>query len=178
VLLAGLSTGNKIGLAVVAAVFIAFALSASFLAPRRRPDFPGRNGLSVFVIASLVLFAGMLTAVAVFGVESEEGAEAAIAHEGAGAQTIQVKESEYRIQLPALDSLRGGEVTFVVENAGKIPHDLVISGPHVVGKARTDLIQPGKSARLTVSLETGNYTLYCSVPGHRTLGMSARLSVG
>src|SRR5256886_11017311 len=54
------SSDLKIGMAVVAVVFIAFALSSSFLAPRRRPDFPGRNGLSVFVLASFVLFAAML----------------------------------------------------------------------------------------------------------------------
>jgi multisubunit Na+/H+ antiporter MnhB subunit len=70
--LAGLSTGHMVGLAVVAAVFISFALASSFLAPRRWPDFPGRQGLSVFVIACFVLFAAMLTAVEVFGVEKSE----------------------------------------------------------------------------------------------------------
>ena len=61
-----------VGLAVVAAIFIAFALTSSFLAPRRWPDFPGRQGLSVFIIACFVLFAAMLTAVEVFGVEKSE----------------------------------------------------------------------------------------------------------
>ena len=71
-MLAGLSTGHMVGLAVVAAIFIAFALASSFLAPRRWPDYPGKNGLSVFIIVSLVLFAAMLTAVEVFGVEEPE----------------------------------------------------------------------------------------------------------
>jgi hypothetical protein len=70
--LAALSTEHMVGLAVVAAIFIAFALACSFLAPRRWPDFPGPNGLSVFMIVSVVLFAAMLTAVAVFGVEEPE----------------------------------------------------------------------------------------------------------
>ena len=75
-LLAGLSTGNKIGLAVVGGAFILFALTSSFIVPRRRPDFPGKNGLSVFVLVSFVFFVAMLTAVSVFGVESEaKGAE-------------------------------------------------------------------------------------------------------
>jgi uncharacterized cupredoxin-like copper-binding protein len=181
VLLGALSTGNKIGLAVVAVVFIAFALTASFLAPRRRPDFPGRNGLSVFVIASIVLFAGMLTAVAVFGRESEEEASAAVGEGGAGGaaggQTIQVKESEYRIQLPTLETLKGGEYTFEVENTGQIPHNLVIEGPNVTGQS-TSLIQPGETLQLKVALETGTYTLYCSVDSHRAQGMSAKISVG
>ena len=57
-----MATGNIIGLSVVALVFVSFALISSFIAPRRWPDFPGKNGLSVFVIASFVLFAAMLTA--------------------------------------------------------------------------------------------------------------------
>jgi hypothetical protein len=74
-LLGGLSTGHMIGLAVVAAIFITFALVSSFLAPRRWPDFPGEHGLSVFVIACFVLFAAMLTAVEVFGKEKKEPAK-------------------------------------------------------------------------------------------------------
>ena len=53
-MLAALTTAHMIGLAVVAAIFIAFALASSFLAPRRWPDFPGPHGLSVFVIVTVV----------------------------------------------------------------------------------------------------------------------------
>jgi hypothetical protein len=67
VLGAELSTGHEVGLIVVAAVFIAFALGASFLVPRYKPDFPGPAGLSVFAIASLVLFGLMIAAVNFFG---------------------------------------------------------------------------------------------------------------
>ncbi len=63
----GLSTGHKVALIVVAAVFIAFALSASFLAPKKKPDFPGPNGLSVFVIGSLLMFVLMVLAINFFG---------------------------------------------------------------------------------------------------------------
>lgn len=64
---AELSTGHEVGLIVVAAIFIAFALAASFLVPRYKPDFPGPAGLSVFAIASLVLFGLMIAAVNFFG---------------------------------------------------------------------------------------------------------------
>jgi hypothetical protein len=67
VLGAELSTGHEVGLIVVAAVFIAFALAASFLVPRYKPDFPGPAGLSVFAIASLVLFGLMIAAINFFG---------------------------------------------------------------------------------------------------------------
>jgi hypothetical protein len=68
VLVAGeLPLGHEIGLIVVAAVFIAFALASSFLVPRYKPDFPGPAGLSVFAIASVVMFALMIVAVNFFG---------------------------------------------------------------------------------------------------------------
>jgi len=167
VLLAGLSTGHKIGLAVVALVFIGFALTSSFVAPRRRPDFPGKNGLSVFVIACFFMFAAMLSAVIVFGVESEaKGAETTTA----SGTTVQVQEKEYKITL-ATTTVHHGVVTFVVKNVGKIPHDLTVQG----GK-KTASIGPGKTAKLTVTLKRGSYTLYCSVPGHRQLGMVTKLT--
>jgi len=62
-----ISTAHEVGLVLVAAVFIAFALVCSFLVPRYKPDFPGPSGLSTFVIASLVLFGLMVAAVNFFG---------------------------------------------------------------------------------------------------------------
>jgi hypothetical protein len=64
---AELSTGHEVGLVVVAAVFIAFALAASFLVPRYKPDFPGPNGIGVFAIASIVMFVLMVAAINFFG---------------------------------------------------------------------------------------------------------------
>ncbi len=66
-LAADLTTGHKIALIVVAAAFIVFALASSFLVPRYKPDFPGPAGLSVFVIASLVMFGLMVAAINFFG---------------------------------------------------------------------------------------------------------------
>jgi hypothetical protein len=67
VLGAELTTAHEIGLIIVAGVFIAFALVSSFVAPRLKPDFPGPNGLSVFALASFVLFGLMLAAINFFG---------------------------------------------------------------------------------------------------------------
>jgi uncharacterized cupredoxin-like copper-binding protein len=179
VLLAGLSTGNKIGLAVVGAVFIAFALVSAFVIPRRHPDYPGKNGMSVFIIACLVLFAGMLTAVSVFDVEAEAkgGEKSGTAATPGPAKTIPVTESEFKIALPAESKLQGGNYTFAVKNAGKISHDLAITGSGLSGTPKTPLISPGGTAKLTVSLKAGTYTLYCTVPGHKAAGMVAKLSI-
>ena len=62
-----LPVGHEIGLVIVAAIFIAFALVSSFLVPRYKPDFPGPNGMGVFIIASIVVFALMVAAVNFFG---------------------------------------------------------------------------------------------------------------
>ena len=75
-MLLALSTGQKIGLAAVAAVFVSFSLLSALVVPRWRPDFPGR-AMRLYVPAVLVLFVGMMTAVFIFGKEKEEkkGAE-------------------------------------------------------------------------------------------------------
>ena len=75
-MLLGLTTDQKLGLAGTAAVFIAFSLVVALLIPRYRPDFPGRKGVGLFVVVTLLLMVAMIGAVVVFASE-DEGAEAA-----------------------------------------------------------------------------------------------------
>jgi mono/diheme cytochrome c family protein len=67
---AGLSTGNKIGLATVAAIFIIFALVSSFVLPRRYPNFPGR-AVGWYSALAVLFVVAMISAVFIFGKESE-----------------------------------------------------------------------------------------------------------
>lgn len=76
-LVLALTTGQKVGILVMAAIFIAFALVSAFWAPRLNPNYPGR-GLSVFIVVSLALFVLMIAAVVVFGAEGGEKAGAAL----------------------------------------------------------------------------------------------------
>jgi uncharacterized cupredoxin-like copper-binding protein len=198
VALYALSTGHKVGLAVVGAAFVVFALASSFLFPRFRPRYPGR-GLPAFIIVTFVFFFGMLTAVEVFGAEPKETkavaqteATTAVASSTstpsstaasttapattaaattAKPQTIQVTEKEFKITLsPA--SLRAGPVTFEVKNTGALPHDLAI-----VGGPKSPLIKPGGTGTLKVTLKAGKIELYCSVPGHKQAGMDVKTTV-
>jgi uncharacterized cupredoxin-like copper-binding protein len=173
VLLAGLTTGHAIGLGVVALIFVTFALLASFVGPRWRPDFPGKSGLRIFIVISVLLFVAMLGAVAVFGAEKTEKVAEAQAVVAAG-KPVPVTENEFHVILAA-KTLPAGTYTFVVKNAGKIQHDLAVQGGAV--NAKTALINPGSTAKLTVKLPAGTYTLYCTVPGHRAAGMAAKLTV-
>ena len=178
--LLALSTSHKLGLGLMGAVFIAFALASSFLLPRYRPDYPGR-ALRWFVLAALVLFAGMLTAVEFFGREpAEAGAKgesttATTTGPTTGAKKVAVTEKEFKIEL-ASSSLAAGSYEFDLKNVGKIPHDLTIDGPGVA-KAHTPTIGGGATATLKVTLKAGTYDFYCSVPGHKQLGMDLKIKV-
>ncbi|HEX5449866.1 MAG TPA: c-type cytochrome [Gaiellaceae bacterium] len=68
---AGLSTGHKVGLVVVGAAFIIFALISSFVLPRFNENFPGR-GLGWYVVLCVVFFVAMISAVIFFGREKPE----------------------------------------------------------------------------------------------------------
>ena len=187
-MLLALSTWHKIGLAGVGAVFIVFALASSFLFPRYRPSYPaGRLGW--FIVVTLVLFVGMLAAVEIFGREPAEKAAAeneptssastsatTTAGGGGGAgQTVQVSEKEFKITLPST-TLKPGSYVFDLSNDGKIPHDLTIDGPGVSNE-KTPVINGGQHATLKVKLTAGQYDFYCSVPGHKQLGMDVKVKV-
>lgn len=64
-----------------------------------------------------------------------------------------------------------GEVTIVYENDDSIPHTLVIDG------IDTDEFKLVDDDEGSVELEAGDYTLFCDVPGHRSAGMEATLTV-
>src|SRR5919206_3258794 len=67
---AGLSTGQKIGIAAVGAAFILFSLVSSFVLPRRDANFPGRF-VWLYVLLGALFVIAMLSAVIVFGKEKE-----------------------------------------------------------------------------------------------------------
>ena len=75
-LVAALTSGQKIGIATVGAAFIVFALVCSFLLPRRSPNFPGKH-VGWFVVVCVAFLIAMLSAVLVFGKEKAEPAGAA-----------------------------------------------------------------------------------------------------
>ena len=88
---AALSTGNKIGLAVVGGAFIVFSLVSALVLPARYPNFPGRH-IGWYVAAGVLFFVAMISAVLVFGVEKKEAEPAgevttAAATTNAGATT-------------------------------------------------------------------------------------------
>jgi plastocyanin len=177
VLLLGLTAAHKIGLLVMGLIFIFFSLFSAFVAPRRWANYPGRF-FSVFIVGCFVLFALMIAAVEVFGAEPEESAKASESAPAAGQKrALAVSESEWKVVLPPSAKLKPGTYTLHVTNKGTVVHNLYVNGPGVKNKGTRNL-NPGQSANLTVTLGTGTYDVYCAIPGHKQLGMDAKLPVG
>jgi uncharacterized cupredoxin-like copper-binding protein len=86
-----------------------------------------------------------------------------------------VTESEFTITLPS-KSLSAGTYTFKVTNKGKFAHDLVVDGPGVQDKTSA-IVAPGSTGDLTVTLQKGSYEFYCSVDGHKDMGMDVTVQV-
>ena len=192
-MLAAVATEDKIALGGIALLFIVFALLSSMVIPRWRPEFPGKRR-NLFLVATGVLFVAMLAAVELFAVEEEEhaaeaaemettehasesGSETVVATQASGnAQVIEVVGTEFKFELPRAE-LAPGTYAFELHNEGETPHDLVVEGESA-DDHRTPVIGPGKTARVTVALEPGEYKVYCSVPGHEEAGMRVELTVG
>jgi uncharacterized cupredoxin-like copper-binding protein len=69
-----------------------------------------------------------------------------------------------------------GDVTFVVQNGSGLAHNFGIEGNGV--KAVSKTIGAKKTVNLTLKgLAPGEYTIVCTLPGHREAGMVARLTL-
>lgn len=101
---------------------------------------------------------------------SEPSAAASATVDG---QAVVVKD----FTIEPLDLTSGTDVVLAVTNEGPTPHNLTIrdDAGEVLG-ATADLSEGG-SETLTVQLEPGQYTTFCSLPGHESLGMRGTLTV-
>src|SRR5438445_941021 len=92
------------------------------------------------------------------------------------AAQVSVKLSEWNVGLSQA-SIAAGPVTFVVTNAGSIPHGFEVEGQGIEKEIET--IQPGASDTLTLTLKAGSYEVYCPVgaDSHKKLGMDTHLKV-
>ena len=112
------------------------------------------------------------------GSSATTGTEAAGGGGGGGSGTpIDVTLKDYSIDVASTGSLAPGTYTFHVTNNGPSSHNLTVDGPGVSDKA-TSTFAAGGSEDLTVTLKSGSYDLFCSVPGHKQLGMDTSLTVG
>jgi plastocyanin len=71
---------------------------------------------------------------------------------------------------------KAGKVTINFTNPQALSHDVAIEDSGGETIARTDVIGKGSDST-TANLKPGEYTFYCSVPGHRQAGMEGTLTV-
>jgi len=87
---------------------------------------------------------------------------------------IVVSAKEYSFT-PATMTIKAGEkVKLTFQNNGKMQHDWVLEDMDI----NTNLVNPRgeETVEFTIN-EPGEYAFYCSVPGHRALGMVGKLVV-
>jgi len=88
----------------------------------------------------------------------------------ATATAVTLKEFSFDPKMVMVDA--GGVLK--VTNKGAAPHVLAVEGTDLA----TPELQPNATAGLKVdSLQPGNYTLFCSIPGHKAAGMTGELHV-
>jgi len=95
------------------------------------------------------------------------------AQTGSTTATIEVKLSEYKIEMPK--TVPVGSTTFKVSNTGKEMDNFEIEGNGI--EKRVGNLNPGETKTLLVALKPGTYEVYCPVPGHKSHGMSLDLTV-
>lgn len=191
---------------ILGGVLAAWALVVTALGVRSK-DFPGsRSGERAVIAISVLLVAGAIGA-AVIGAanEEEEPGEEAHAAEagqqpagGSGGQAPADAEHQgapdgeapagaaQRVELGADPQGQlaftektleagAGAVEIVMANPATVPHNVAIEGSGVDEEG--EIVGEGETSTVEADLEPGEYTFYCSVPGHRQSGMEGTLTV-
>jgi plastocyanin len=68
-----------------------------------------------------------------------------------------------------------GDLRVTSENPQSVPHDIAIEGNGVNEKG--EIVQGGGTSEFSATLQPGEYTFFCTVPGHREGGMEGKLTV-
>ncbi|MBI4207365.1 MAG: cupredoxin domain-containing protein [Betaproteobacteria bacterium] len=85
---------------------------------------------------------------------------------------VEIALMEYEMK-PSKIRVGLGTVTFVVRNEGRFAHDFHVEGPGV--DAYAEKFSPGRSIRLEVALQEGEYKISCPLSNHDQRGMHGRL---
>jgi len=124
------------------------------------------TGIAVVIALAFVVAVWAMTGKPNYG----EATPALAAGTTAQTTAVAVTATEFKFKL-SKSSVPHGKVVFTLANKGKLAHDFWIGGKS------SPLVQPGKSAKLTVTLSSGKLLYLCTVPGHSAAGMKGTLTV-
>jgi uncharacterized cupredoxin-like copper-binding protein len=129
---------------------------------KRADDFARTRRYAACLVLPILLFS--LTAA--FGAEEPKGDKAA--------GTVEVRLSEHVIEMP--HTLPAGPTTFLIHNEGNKIHSFKIEGPGVDALLSAP-VSPRASGQLQVTLQPGEYKVYCPIGSHEAKGMTMKLTV-
>jgi uncharacterized cupredoxin-like copper-binding protein len=146
------------------------------VATRQKP-----NEFNIRIARLAVILAGTLLAVASCGggddgstATTQSPATSAATGGGDAGTVINVDEKDFTIELSTME-FTPGTYTFVTTNNGQTTHALEIEGQGL--EEETEDIAPGDTAELRVTLEAGEYELFCPVGNHKDMGMKLDITV-
>ncbi len=125
-------------------------------------------------IAVRALLPALLLMLGLTAVSASIPSEDPKADPGPGKVTVRL--SEYKVELP--ETLHAGPTTFVVHNEGEKTHSFKIEGPGIPPDTLlAKPIPPGTTGELTVTLQPGEYKVFCPIGSHEGKGMVRKLTV-
>jgi plastocyanin len=169
---------------VAGSVLAAWAVLLAFLG-LTRARFPGgdRGGRIVIVISLALVFAAVSSAVISASSEDEEGGEAkagepTAGEAPAGGQKLALRADpggQLKFDKTSLEA-KAGSVTIDLMNPASLPHNVTLEGSGIE-EQEGKTVDKGGVSTVSAELKPGEYTYYCSVPGHRQGGMEGKLTV-
>ncbi|MDW8060067.1 MAG: cupredoxin domain-containing protein [Thermomicrobium sp.] len=95
---------------------------------------------------------------------------------GGGGGKITIEMSEYKYNPSTISVSAGQSVTVTLKNVGTLQHDFHCDQ---INPTTSALVDPGKSLDFTFTApsQAGTYDFWCTVAGHKELGMVGKLEV-
>jgi plastocyanin len=180
---------SRVPFFIAGGLLAGWALVVSLGLGLRRVEFPGNIGgeRAVITISLALVLAATSTAVITSGSAAASARRSAPGASTAPAATTAPSPSSAKtsLRLSAAQtalaystktlSAKAGIVTIAFANTSPLEHNLTISkGTIELGATPTFI---GGARTLTLNLQRGSYTFYCTVPGHRQAGMEGTLTV-
>jgi uncharacterized cupredoxin-like copper-binding protein len=114
----------------------------------------------------------LLVPLGLAGLSAASGAEEP--QKGPAAAPVEVHLTEYAIVMPK--TLAAGPTTFTVHDDGAKAHSFKIEGPGI-DELLPKPVHPGETGTLQVTLQPGEYKIYCPIGSHSAKGMTTTLTV-
>ena len=177
---------SKVPFYIAGGLLVAWALIVSLGLGLRRPDFPGgQSGERMVMAITVVLVLGAVsTAVITSGSagkasaasSSQPAASTPAPTQGAGSSVKLAANPEGLFSFDTKQlSAKAGTVSIAMTNMSSVEHNVAVEqGGTVLGSIPKFA---GGTKTLTVKLKPGTYIFFCTVPGHRRLGMEGTLKV-